>query len=318
MAKMIKSGSVVGTPRLRGDTVGYLAELVQHYAADRLEKAHFFAWRSDRTMVTKDDIMVLDDIRGASLFASADRRCSVGKKCHNTVSSISCSCFISSSHGTQWCWPEDDCLTEEIMPAEIRRKIVRRLAYRAGIIQLTSDAFDLIAAEMFHLLGVLLVDAFEASMKMDYGMYVCEDFIKHVHRLTYGTPGDGLDMFSVPPPPMPIEDDNGDDNGYAFTVVPGQIKEAVKNRFGGQTMSDTTAIRTGTVLGEIWVPSSGITAEDEKEVEFRYYGKVVEVELPYSSEKSVAGTNDDENMDVDYVYESDGYDTELEYDHSDY
>ena len=200
------------------------------------------------------------------------------------------------------------------MPAEIRRKMVRRLAYRAGIIQLTSDAFDLIAAEMFHLLGVLLVDAFEASMKMDYGMYVCQDFIKHVHRLTYGTPGDGLDMFSVPPPPMPIEDDNGDESGYAYTVVPGQIKVAARNRFGGKTMSDTTEIRTGTVLGEIWVPSSGFTAEEEKEEEIRYYSEAVEVALPYSSDKNISGTNDDENMDVDYVYESDGYDTELEYD----
>ena len=267
-------------------------------------------------MVTKDDIMVLDDIRGASLFASADRRCSVGKKCHNTVSSISCSCFISSSHGTQWCWPEDDCLTEEIMPAEIRRKIVRRLAYRAGIIQLTSDAFDLIAAEIFHLLGVLLVDAFEASMKVDYGMYMasfrpCQDYTKHVHRLTYGTPGDGLDMFSVPPPPMPIEDDDGEDGGYSFTVVPGQIKVAVTNRFGGNLDS----IRT--VLGDTWVPSSGFTAEEEKVEEISYYGEAVEVELPYSSDKSISGTNDDENMDVDYVYESDGYDTEHEYDDDD-
>ena len=60
MAKMMKSGThCTGTPRLRGDTVGYLAELLQGFAIHRLQSALRIAVGAGRDFVTKDDIILL-------------------------------------------------------------------------------------------------------------------------------------------------------------------------------------------------------------------------------------------------------------------
>ena len=279
MAKMMKSGrsrrplpnAQMGTPRLRGDTVGYLAELLQARAIKRLEEALLMALHAQREqiVVTRDDILKLDKLRMAPSFGHGRMPpCNVGMKQHHSIPNF-CSCSCTSSSGIQWCWPEDDCLVDEILPAEARRKIVRRLAYRAGIVKLTSEVFDLVAAEMLHSLGVLLVDAFEVSREA----YPLGEKIQLItstdQSLVYGVPCDihgSIDMFSTPPPPLPASEDSNNpyESGYAYTIVPGQIKNSALKRFFGQGGPYH-------VLGDTWVAGCGFTCEEEMEREESYY-----------------------------------------------
>ena len=322
MAKMKKRGSpCIGTPRLRGDTVGYLAELVQEYAIDRLQSALLVAIHGGRKVVTKDDILLLDKTRSpCALDPSSTSRCSVGTNQHHAQkTSNSSSCCCPTSSGTRWTWPEDDCLVDDIIPAEGRRKIVRRLAYRAGILQMTSEAFDVVAAEVLHLIGVLLVDAFEASKALDCGLSSSLVDRNTSTCLTYGTPGDGIDMFSDPPPPVPITKDDDEDHGLLYTIVPGQIKEAARKRFEGRSVS-------GTVYGLSWPTSTGFSVEEEQKEEMSYYGKAAEgltmeggglSQYEGSGGESTSKWDEAEEMDCEYEYESDGYETEIDDDDDD-
>ena len=153
------------------------------------------------------------------------------------------SCLCPSSDGTEWCWPDDDCLSEDILSAELRYKIVRRLAYRAGVVGITAAALELVAAELLHLLGVLVIDAFEMSRKTDYSQA-----FPNQTRVRYGTPGDGIDVFSVPPPPTPIVNGKGDAGGQKYTIVPGQIKSAAIQRLQGKGQEVN-----GNVYGSWWI-----------------------------------------------------------------
>mmetsp|Transcript_46949 Transcript_46949/g.53024 ORF Transcript_46949/g.53024 Transcript_46949/m.53024 type:complete len:635 (-) Transcript_46949:178-2082(-) len=118
--------------RLRGDTVGYLTELLQGYMITKLENALRMAiHREDGSypMVTKDDILVLDK-------------------------------FSSSHNSTNF------GLSEDIIPSEIRRKIIRMI--QAGITKMTGEAFAVAEIKLLHTMGVLLVTAYESSMNYNY------------------------------------------------------------------------------------------------------------------------------------------------------
>jgi len=82
-------------------------------------------------MVTKDDILVLDK-------------------------------FSSSHNSTNF------GLSEDIIPSEIRRKIIRMIAYQAGITKMTGEAFAVAEIKLLHTMGVLLVTAYESSMNYNY------------------------------------------------------------------------------------------------------------------------------------------------------
>ena len=307
LAKMKKPGTPCnGIPRLRGDTVGYLADLTQAWAVARLESALLTAFNGGRVAVTKEDITHLDRMRSSSIFLRPlpTLNCSVGMKQHHSTSLDFCSCFCPSSGETKWHWPEDDCLGDDVLSAELRFKMVRFIAYRAGIVKISSAALDLIAAEIFHLLGVLMVDGFEASKATDYEALIHKTSCR---RLTYGTPGDGIDMFSVPPPPVPVEDEA---NGYIYTIVPGQIKAAADKRMRGKSVN-------GIVFGEIWIPSSGLNAGEEKRGEMsRYFPDEVTSGVNLDGSAMYLGTSEgtaagDEDMDYEYESESDD-ETELD------
>ena len=329
MAKMRKSETpgvpCIGTPRLRGDAVGYLAELLEHFAIKRLEAAVILAIHPIREVafkavkerfvcVDKSDIMKLDKIRPFSfLDPSPYPRCSVGTKDHHPTSPNSCTCFCPSTDN-QWRWPDDDCLVDDVMPAEARRKIVRRIAYRAGVVRLSSKAFDLVAAEIFHLLGVLLVDAYEESRTMDYAPILQNE--ANSGGLRYNIPGDGIDTFSIPPPPV-FTGDDPNDSECSYTIVPGQIKAAAAKRLKGQEVN-------GVVYGDHWIAGSGFTVEQEKEEEMSYYlpnrsdefDSLIRQEIRRLEHSSNAAAEDDEDM--EYEHESDdGTETETEVDESD-
>jgi len=58
-----------------------------------------------------------------------------------------------------WEWPEHDCLGDEFLGEEERRKLVRALAYRAGIVKMSGDAFSFISTVILHEMAVLMSHA---------------------------------------------------------------------------------------------------------------------------------------------------------------
>jgi hypothetical protein len=160
---------------LRGDTIGYICELLQGYMTRRLYQAFLLRYNALNLKpenygdfeVSRDDIEFA--FQGLSPFmpysCQKPAKCNVSKLEHKKgASTYGCSCGISSSSGIVWKWPIDNC--HDILPPEAGRRIIRRLAYRAGILEMTNEAFVLAEAELLHTLGVLLVDAYESSVEL--------------------------------------------------------------------------------------------------------------------------------------------------------
>ena len=254
--------------RLRGDTIGYICELLQGYMIDRLGMAMFLAihklgyspYRCEaavgngtRCTVQTDDIQLAFQKDMFSPFfcglsPQRPRRCNVAKGNHGQVSALDCSCSISSSSGMVWKWPLDNC--HDVLPPEAGRRIIRRLAYQAGIMKMSSEAFLLAEAELLHALGVLLVNAYESSVEMSK----TTKFLDEEKDLAYDEPTQSIDMFKTPPPPFQNEQ-------LVYTIVPGQISAAAEER----------DITPSNVYGDVWVASLGFTKDEEEEIERSYY-----------------------------------------------
>mmetsp|Transcript_16084 Transcript_16084/g.34783 ORF Transcript_16084/g.34783 Transcript_16084/m.34783 type:complete len:315 (+) Transcript_16084:795-1739(+) len=242
--------------RLRGDTVGYLAELVQGHMISRLEGALLFAVHGSRTEVQKSDLISFSTLEPLS-------KCNAGTKEHEHTNQVrGCSCSLSSASGTVWRWPEDDC--DDVLPPEAGRRIIRGLAYKSGITKMSNEAFVLAEAELLHTIGILLVDAYESSAEMtNTASYLGAD-----ETLVYDhSPTVSIDMFKVPPPPFCLADDNDEEDGEGLlkelihTIVPGHIRAAAERR-------DIVPYH---VYGVTWIASTGFTVEEEKEIEESYY-----------------------------------------------
>jgi hypothetical protein len=257
---------------LRGDTIGYICELLQGYMIRRLEEA--FLLRSQTVLpqdwakvkqghyggyeVTRRDIEFA--FQGLSPFmpfsCQKPVKCNVSTIEHKMgASAYGCSCGISSSSGILWQWPLDDC--RDTLPPEAGRRIIRRLAYRAGIPEMTNEAFVLAEAELLHALGVLLVDAYESSVELSKK----STLLKEDEEIVYNQPSYGaLDIFKFPPPPF-WKTGDGD---KIYTVVPGQIRAAAERR----------GIEPCNVYGDagvFWVTTPGFTLEEEMDIEESYY-----------------------------------------------
>jgi len=213
--------------RLRGDTVDHLFELVQGYIVRRLEDALFMAVHGGRTEVQEQDFTLIPSRENQS-------KCNVVANYHGVEGlSFFCSCGIVSFSNTVWRWPANNC--RDLLPPDAGRKIIRRLAYRAGIVRLTGAAFEIAEAELLHTLGILLVEAYESSVEMSKSAR----FLGPKQALPYkmgmvAIPG-SIDMFHVPPPPLtqPLDDketDQEDENPPVYTIVPGQIIAAAQRR----------------------------------------------------------------------------------------
>ena len=206
-----------GSPsfRLRGDTVGYLFELCQAHLIERLEQALLLAIHSSRTEVQSQDFVLLPSHEALS-------GCNIAANDHgNAKFSFTCSCSLSSSSGIVWRWPEDNC--RDVLPPDAGRRIIRRLACKAGINQMTSSAFDVAEVELLHTLGILVVEAYESSVQMAKNAR----FLDPEEPLLYGiNPDSTVDMFYVPPPPFCDEDSRD----IIYTIVPGQISAAAQRR----------------------------------------------------------------------------------------
>jgi hypothetical protein len=103
---------------------------------------------------------------------------------------------------------------------------------------MTSGLFEVAEAELLHTLGILLVEAFESSV--DVAKHA--QFLEPDEELAYGItnlPG-SVDMFQTPPPPFcessedhsnaNAEDIEHENERKLYTIVPGQISDAAKER----------------------------------------------------------------------------------------
>ena len=268
--------------RLRGDTIGYLCELVQGFMVERLEITNYLnthyknlhfkkqppndAENPETPEVQREDIALAFKQGDSfecfrSLCNRKPMRCNLDTHYHGELTSyLDCSCSLRSA-GIIWRWPHDNC--HGVLPAEAGRRIIRRLAYIAGIVKMSNEAFILAEAELLHAFGTLLVDAYESSVEVNS----LSSFLDTDVELTYNEPTGGVDMFRTPPPPF--YDYNKEKVSYTietpgqvvYTIVPGQISAAAKDR----------GITPSTVYGDMWIVSSGFTQEEEIEIERSYY-----------------------------------------------
>jgi len=280
--------------RLRGDTIGYIAELLQGYMIDRLEAAILLAihrqgpiheddtWLFPRRVVQTDDIVLAfrRQTRLPSLFSSCSpnlTRCDVSAGHHGQVESLlDCSCSLPSSSGIVWRWPLDNC--HEVLPVEAGRRIIRRLAYIAGIPEMSNEAFILAEAELLHALGGLLVSAYESCVNIEQKGET--QLLDEEQELAYNKPNVPFDMFRSPPPPF-----YHPDVAVVHTIVPGQIEAAAEQR----------GITPSKVYGDVWIAISGFSPEEEEETETSYYYK--ETFHDDDSEESASDSDYSENED---------------------
>ena len=144
--------------RLRGDTIGYICELLQGYMIERLQMAMYLAihrlglgigplygysltavGNGTRCNVQIDDIQLAfqKDIFSPFFCGFSPQRpprCSVASRVHGQGSALDCSCSLPSASGIIWKWPSDNC--HDVLPPEAGRRTIRILAYQAGILRI--------------------------------------------------------------------------------------------------------------------------------------------------------------------------------------
>ena len=312
--------------RLRGDTLGYLFEILQGYMIKRLEIALLLAIntvtsRLDQNLaktfvVDKEDMALAfqtDSFQSpVSSYLPYPRpvRCKIAEGSHGQIlSTVGCSCSISSSSGLVWRWPLDDC--HDVLPPEAGRRIIRRLAYQAGIREMSNEAFIVAEAELLHALGMLLVDVYESSVEIE--MTRKSSFLSTDEELTYNEPTKTVDMFKSPPPPFyplykPLQEEDEQDESIIYTIVPGQVRSAAEKR-------DITPC---IVYGDVWIATSGFTAEEEMGIERSYYyDEYCEYEPDISDNiKLYGGFDYHDEISEEKVNADDGNDSEISWDES--
>ena len=229
----------------------------------RLEDALLMAVHCYRTEVQGKDFVTL-----SPTLENNESKCDVVSNYHgHGVEDLSflCTCSLPSSSGIIWRWPKNDC--RDVLPQDAGRRIIRRLAYKAGIVRISGDAFEIAEVELLHTLGVLLAEAYESSVEMSKTARFLGPEEVLPYRLTV-RPG-SIDMFYVPPPPLTesltlYDREAGPDNmNLVHTIVPGQISAAAQRRNIGPR----------DVYGE-WMSSKNSPApEQEVQIERGYYYK---------------------------------------------
>jgi len=266
LSRMNQCGGPEVRFRLRGDTIGYLCELLQGYMVRIIENANLMAIHSSSKAVHEGDIaLAFRSHKG--LFRPFF--CGYPTQDPTLQMESRDSCLrLPSSSGIVWRWPLNNCC--DVLSPEAGRRIIRRLAYQAGIVQMSNEAFILAEAEMLHALGLLLVSAYESSVNMKGKT---TPFLDEEDELTYEAPHSAVDMFSYPPPPFQNEQQ------LVYTIVPGHIR----------TVAEQRGISPYNVYGAEWVASSGFTKDEEMEIERSYYYKDIS-----SSDGDEESCSDDE------------------------
>ena len=158
---------------LRGDAIEYLVEVIQGHTIARLQKVLLLVIRNLRPgdgypEVTEKDFCLLDEL---TLYDDSFRHpsylgelnCNALEHCRCSIANNKHSCKrMASLYGeVWWTWPDHNCASEEILGAEDRRKMVRALAYRAGIVKMSGSAFSIVATEVLHHMAVIVSYAYD-------------------------------------------------------------------------------------------------------------------------------------------------------------
>jgi len=139
--------------RLRGDTVSYLIEFLEGYMIKKMEQTLLAAIHCNRVKVQKEDVALVQKTFHSVPVNYGDSPEYESQEVQRIIDMAldedgSCYCSIPSFSDTKWCWPEDDC--KGVLSAEDGRRIIRILAYRAGINEMTEDAFMLLETELLY------------------------------------------------------------------------------------------------------------------------------------------------------------------------
>jgi hypothetical protein len=246
---------------LRGDAIEYLVEVIQGYMIARLQKVNLLVIEGlspgdGYPEVREKDLRLFD---GMTLTDdnSAWARCSIAHNKHtckrifrvkvpiNAAAAIN----AGSVSGVDWTWPDHNCASEEILGAEERRKMVRALAYRAGIVKMSGSVFSIVATEVLHHMAVIVSYAYETS-RSDSPVADQSDDIhlgKGIQR--------GLNYYANFHPPGQTE----------LVVIPRQIRDAA-------VMIGMKPLLGFGLFGAEWAASNDDERHDEVEnAEDQYY-----------------------------------------------
>lgn len=306
---------------LRGDSIAYLAEVVEQHMVQRLEAAmHAAVFRSkpaDRhpyPTVCPEDLVFVDAMRGSFDLPF----CVVGR--HQKQGRHICQ-KLSLALGDaykKWVWPETDCMDDEIIGAVTMQRLVRAIASRAGIVKLSGPAFDCIAAEILHFLAVIVIDAFETSkslwchgtdvarLRTPLGLFnqvIADDIICDLSKRSLASSEDSIhsenshdsdrsfefNHLSNYPPLSWTVDEEGK---LVCVIIPRQIKDAAV-RLGMKPLLDD----------QRWEVSEGRTKKEEVKEALLMYGLSLDDEssmLEEDSESSMSGEDSDESGEYEH------------------
>ena len=219
--KLRRDSNYLPRVHVRGDTVGYLAEMLQQWMVTKLESAREHRFKDRNTPGSYPVVITKSDFLGMDVMCL---NCGVPDGHHP------CNCNMISD---DWKWPVDHCSGDDVMKSNDRRKIIRRLAYRASVVNMTAETFDVLSTELLHQMGCLLADAYSIS-KHSIGYFPWKSYRGEI------------DMFNCAPPCTEPKS--------LVTIVPGQIRKAAERR----------GITTFHVYGDTWIASSGSTVDQER------------------------------------------------------
>ena len=256
--------------RLRGDSLGYLTEFVQDYMVRMLGDSLLFSCHGGRKVLNAEDIIRRFNIFPHSIllkeFTSSDPL------------------ILEPKSGTIWRWPEGSLCG--VLPSEAGRRIVRGLAFRAGVCEMNDDALLLAEEAMLRLMGMIVVDALEASIENSL-----THFLKESEEYVYDSVVDDeftVDAYCIPPPPIYADDEEKP----LYTVVPGLLRNAVRSRNIGHLYGHPWVECECDTQKDDWFRSDACALpEDEWELEASYYYESLEREETWTSGED----NDDEN-----------------------
>ena len=139
---------------LRGDSIAYLTGVVEQHMIQKLTNAMNLAIFRSRPAeshpyptVSPDDLVFVEAMRTDFELHC----CVVGR--HQTQQRHICQKLSLGSTPKKWVWPENDCMDDEIIGTKTMQRLVRAIAFRAGIVKLSGPAFECIAAEILHFLA---------------------------------------------------------------------------------------------------------------------------------------------------------------------
>ena len=306
---------------LRGDTLHCLAEILQAKFIDRIQRVHLSVLLKFRTrdlesyeydvfdvdvdtpVIRRTDIVQYDEVEPRD----SRLQCCVSSGFHSCGNCSSAVAELANSHWASFKWCEADPLLHEIISDEgglsyIFDKVIRSLAFRAGVLRMTKTAANLFKHELIHDTIVSISLACNQSM----------------HKLSTGRcPGvDGCTYLNTSPPLKTRKHRQNTERkrrginslGTVFTestIVPQQIRDATEsmgmNRIYGYDDFGTHWVQTSssdTIAGEVDKAKARYvntdSSENESCVEEMEWTQSMEDEDEDIDEESLASCDSDD------------------------